>query len=90
MKGRGRLTVMATMAAMMAAIGGDNSFVHERMGVVGNVETDEEKERRKKYAQSMLNRAKGLSEFYYSGSSEPIWAINQRVADKKAKKLGLL
>jgi len=86
---KGRAGMLIAMAGMFAAMSGDSSFVRKRMEVVGNVETDEEKERRKKYAQPVLNRAKGLQEFYYPGSSNPIWAINQKVADRKAKKLGL-
>jgi Rieske Fe-S protein len=35
-----------------------------------------------------LNKAKGLSKFYYG--SEYVWALNQKSANKKASKKGII
>jgi hypothetical protein len=35
-----------------------------------------------------LNKAKGLNKFYYG--SEYVWALNQKSADKKARKKGII
>ena len=38
--------------------------------------------------QDKLNEAKGLKKFYYG--LEYVWALNQKSADKKARKKGLI
>lgn len=71
---RSRSTMgMFAIAAMM--MGMSNTSIPGERGSSMHFETDEEKERRRKYAESTLKRAKGLQEFYYPGRSEPIWAI---------------
>lgn len=46
--------------------------------------SDEDKKRK----QDEIKRNKGLKEFLYSNGS--VWAINQKTADKKAKKQNLI
>jgi hypothetical protein len=47
-------------------------------------QTEEEKKRRLKSIDVKINKARGLTEFFYGDNS--LWAINQKNADKKAKK----
>lgn len=55
-------------------------------------ESEEEKklrlERKQKNAEIEQNKANGLTEFLYGENS--VWALNQKTADKKAKKKGYL
>jgi hypothetical protein len=51
-------------------------------------EDKEEKKRRLAKAEIERNKANGLKEFFYYGNS--VWAINQKVADKKAKRLNYI
>jgi hypothetical protein len=46
--------------------------------------TEEQKEERRK----AVKRAKGLRDYYYG--NEVVWAINKKMADKKARKMGLV
>jgi hypothetical protein len=46
--------------------------------------TEEQKEERRK----AMKRAQGLNDYYYG--NEVVWAINKKMADKKARKMGLV
>jgi hypothetical protein len=46
--------------------------------------TEEQKEERRK----AMKRAQGLRDYYYG--NEVVWAINKKMADKKARKMGLV
>jgi hypothetical protein len=50
----------------------------------GEKETDEEKKQRLAKAEIERNKANGLKEFFYGENS--LWALNQKSADKKARK----
>jgi predicted RNA-binding protein with PUA-like domain len=72
---------MYTLVAM--AMSGDlNGNSRERY--IEPKETDEEKKRRLAKAEIERNIAKGLKEFFYGENS--VWAINQKNADKKARR----
>ncbi len=71
---------MMSMFAAMAMMGADNRGSQ----FVEPPETDEERERRLKKAEIERNKTNGLKEFKYGENS--IWAINQKNADKKARK----
>lgn len=45
-------------------------------------------EKEKQDIEEKINRRKGLTKFHYQ--NEHVWALNQKSADKKAKKKGLL
>lgn len=47
-------------------------------------ETDEERKRRLAKAEIERYKAQGLTEFFYGENS--LWALNQKSADKKARK----
>ena len=49
-------------------------------------ETPDERKRRLQLAEIKSNQAKGLKQFY----NGQVWALNQKSADKKAKKLGII
>lgn len=51
-------------------------------------ETEEQKKFRQKRLNKKLNEARGLTEFFYGKNT--LWALNQKTADKKAKKLGYI
>jgi hypothetical protein len=51
-------------------------------------ETDEEKKQRLAKAEIERNKANGLKEFFYPQGS--FWALNEKNANRKAKKLGWL
>lgn len=63
--------------AMMAMASGNRSWDEPK-------ETDEQRNARLIKAQNEIAKANGLKQFFYG--SESVWAINQSVADKKAKK----
>ena len=50
--------------------------------------TPEEKEFIRKLKEDKVNKGRGLTKFQYG--SQYIWASNQKAADKKAKKQGLI
>ena len=50
------------------------------------VESNDEREARMKLAEERQNKANGLQQFHY-GYGNIVWAINQKNADKKARKL---
>ena len=49
-------------------------------------ESDESKKRRLDKCEATRNKANGLTEFFYGENK--LWALNKKVADKKAKKKG--
>lgn len=49
-------------------------------------ETPDDRKRRLQLAEIKSNQAKGLKQFY----NGKVWALNQKSADKKAKKLGII
>lgn len=51
-------------------------------------ETDEERKARLAKAERERYKAQGLKEFFYGENS--LWALNQKSADKKARKRGWL
>ncbi len=68
-------------ALIMAAMFSEQSPEYEPEPI-----TPEERAAKKKEAQRRINKAKGLTEFYYGENS--LWALNQKTADKKARKKG--
>jgi len=48
------------------------------------IETEEEKRKRLKALEEKHGKANGLTEFFYGNNS--LWALNEKSADKKAKK----
>lgn len=48
-------------------------------------ESDESRKRRLDRAKEEQNKAKGLKKFFYGENN--LWALNQKSADKKARKL---
>lgn len=71
------------MGAMLSAGAGDypGQAYHE-------IESEEDKKKRLANAKIAQNKSKGLKKFdYHKGS---VWALNQKSADKKAKKLNLI
>lgn len=73
----GMYSVFAAMA-MMGSPSWNKSQSEE------TAETEEERERRLKKAELERNKTNGLKEFKYGENS--VWAINQKNADKKARK----
>ena len=69
------------MAAVMSGQNGNGGFA-----TIDPIPPDE---RTKKLAEAKIrqNKANGLIEFDY-GRGHSVWALNQKNADKKAKKLG--
>lgn len=55
-------------------------------GYIEQPETIDERKRRLQLAEIKSNQAKGLKQFY----NGQVWALNQKSADKKAKKLGII
>ena len=51
-------------------------------------ETEEQKRRRLSKFEIKRNKSNGLNEFFYGENS--VWAINQKNADKKAKRKGYI
>ena len=49
-------------------------------------QTDEQRKQRLASQEAEINQAKGLKEFEYGENK--LWALNQKSADKKAKKRG--
>lgn len=65
--------------AMSGDLGGNN-----RERYIEPKETDEEKKQRLAKAEIERNKSNGLKEFFYGENS--VWALNQKSADKKARK----
>ncbi len=79
MKAKGMFGMAMMMGAMLA--GSHNNFRDN------NYESEEDKKKRLADAKIKQNIAKGLKEFDYINGS--VWALNQKSADKKAKKRNL-
>jgi len=75
-------TMMMALAAMSLSIGTTN----EEREYLGKTETPEEREKRLKAAEIRINKANRLTEFKYMEGS--LWALNEKSANKKAKKRG--
>ncbi len=71
------LLAMYTMAAMSAE-------ANRNIGRLEEKEPYDNKIRRLKLAEIERNKKNGLKEFFYGENS--IWALNQKSADKKARK----
>lgn len=74
------LGMYAFAAIAMSGNLGDNN----RKRYIGPKETDEEKKQRLVKAEIERNKANGLKEFFYGENR--LWALNQKSADKKARK----
>lgn len=83
---KNKLGLLAMMGAMMPM---DRSTAY---GLSNNEqpieETEEQKQKRLAQAEIKQYKANGLTEFFYGENS--VWALNQKTADKKAKKKGYL
>lgn len=76
------------LIAMAAAMLGNNPLHNSSRSEFVESETKEQREKRMQKAQIQRNKKRGLKEFFYGNKS--LWALNQKSADKKAKKLNLL
>lgn len=79
---------MYSMFAAIAGTGGMKSMDEQIDSYVGSVVKEEERKKRMAAAKIEINKKNGLKEFIYGENS--IWAINQKNADKKAKKLSYI
>lgn len=82
MKSMKGAAMMMALAAMSLSTGTTN----EEREYLGELETTEEREKRLKAAEIRINKANGLTEFKYMEGS--LWALNEKSANKKAKKRG--
>lgn len=80
---KSQLGMYAAFAAL-AATNPDMGMYQEPV----HVETEEEKKKRLAQAKIEINKANGLTEFFYGENS--IWALNKKSADKKARKLNYI
>jgi hypothetical protein len=71
--------IFAAMAMSGGLDGNNERYVEPK-------ETEEQRKKRAAKAEIERNKANGLTEFFYNGNS--LWALNQKSADKKAKKKG--
>lgn len=80
MKSKSLFAMALMMGVMLESIGKNNYHggIHE---------SEEDRKRRLADAQIARNKANGLKEFNYPKGS--VWSLNQKSADKKAKKLNL-
>jgi len=76
---------MVSMLSAMAMIGLEGS---NRIQNFYPMETDEEKKQRRYNAEIKRKKANGLKEFFYGENS--LYALNQKNADKKARKMNWL
>ena len=78
-----KMKAMIGMAAMMTALayGGNSGTMPD---LSEPKETEEERKRRLAKAEIERAKANGLKEFFYGENS--LWALNQKSADKKARK----
>lgn len=74
---------LLTAMAMMAYGSNNNENI-----IKPKEESEEEKKLRLKQIENDQHKANGLTEFFYGENS--VWALNQKTADKKAKKKGYL
>lgn len=77
----GIASMFAAMSAMSVSNHGSSPAIREEYLPK---ETEEKKKKRLKAIDKKLNENKGLKEFFYGENS--LWALNQKNADKKAKK----
>ena len=82
---KSQLGMFAAIAALAATNPGMGMGMHEEPVYV---ETEEDKKKRLAQAKIDINRANGLTEFFYGENS--VWALNKRTADKKARKLNYI
>jgi hypothetical protein len=82
-----KMKSMIGIAAMMTAMayGGSSGTTPD---LNEHEESEENKKKRFAKAEIERNKSNGLKEFFYGENS--VWAINQKNADKKAKKLNYL
>ena len=73
---------MISMFAAMAMMG--TEMPHRKRKYIGSKETEEEYKKRIARAEIERAKANGLKEFFYGENR--VWAINQKNADRKAKK----
>ena len=73
---------MISMFAALAIMGTENT--HEMREYRDPKESEEERKRRLAKFEIERYRAQGLTEFFYGENS--LWALNQKSADKKARK----
>ena len=78
---KSRLGMLSLLALSMMDTSNDG------MGFHSPKETHEERERRIYETELKLAKSRGLKEFHYGIKS--VFAVNQRVADKKAMKMGI-
>lgn len=79
-----KMKAMLGMAAIFTAMAyGEKS--ETTPNIEEHIESEEERQKRKTKAQIERYKAQGLKEFFYGENS--LWALNQKSADKKAKKL---
>ena len=83
---KNKLGMLGIMSAMMAMNGTDAYGLPNTEEP--KEETEEQKKLRLKKIEKKLNKDKGLTEFFYGENS--VWALNQKSADKKARKKGYL
>jgi hypothetical protein len=69
------------LALLSGAMSGNNNRSHFE-----DSETDEERNKMLERAKIDRYKSNGLREFYYGDKS--LWALNQKSADKKAKRMG--
>jgi len=83
----GRLQSMLAMYALaVAANNHQGSSKYSRL--LETTETEQEKAARLERSKIKQMKQKGLTEFKYSGGS--VWALNQKTADKKARKAKII
>ena len=81
-----KMKSMIGMAAMMTAFayGGTSGTTPDFREPKEPKETEEERKSRLAKAERKRYKAQGLTEFFYGENS--LWALNQKSADKKARK----
>lgn len=80
-----KLALYAGILGMMAYGSSGKKSQYEE---IKEKESEDKNRRKAKKAEVERNKANGLKEFFYGENS--LWALNQKTADKKAKKLDWL
>ena len=78
------LGVLATLSAMSSSY----NYINENLSDEERKERGKEMMKKNYKSEKEITEAKGLKEFDYNGVK--IYALNQKNADKKAKKQGLI
>lgn len=78
---KGQSGIMSMFAALAMA---GTETPHGMREHIKPKESEEERKRRLAKAEIECNKANGLKEFFYGENS--LWALNQKSADKKARK----